>query len=212
MDNEQEYITITQVAAELGWNKATVYDWVKTLGIEKHRFLRNKNTYLHTTDVQRLKEIKAKPWTAGPNTARTTRGITEKVEKPPASPPMVQTEAVAEKNGKRVYKRKQDASLPDGCILASKFAESHGIARPTFIDHMNRGLGPGLIGASTDTIPQREQVNYSERPKPNRPTEKERFLTYEQQKAAFEFWQHHSIDYSQCNDFGCWCHQVKNGE
>jgi len=57
MDNEQEYITITQVAEDLKWNKATVYDWIKTLGIQTHRFVRNRNTFLHITDAARLKEV-----------------------------------------------------------------------------------------------------------------------------------------------------------
>jgi predicted site-specific integrase-resolvase len=61
----QEYLTIDEASAEIGWNRATVYDWMKTLGMKKHKFLRNKKTYLHISDVKRLKEIKEKPWTAG---------------------------------------------------------------------------------------------------------------------------------------------------
>lgn len=61
----QEYFTIDEAAAFIGWNRATVYDWMKTLKMKKHKFLRNKKTYLHISDVKRLKEIKEKPWTAG---------------------------------------------------------------------------------------------------------------------------------------------------
>jgi hypothetical protein len=137
--------------------------------------------------------------------------VTEKAEKPPVSTPVVRTpRAVPEKAEKRVYSRKQmDTGLPAGSILASKFAESHGIARPTFYGHMDVGLGPGLIGMSTDVVPQKDHVDYSERPKPSRPKEKERFLTEQQQHAALEFWKRHDVDYSQCNDIACWCHTLK---
>lgn len=60
-----EYLSIDEAAQEIGWNRATVFEWVKTLGIEKHKFLRNKKTYLRASDVARLKEVKEKPWTAG---------------------------------------------------------------------------------------------------------------------------------------------------
>jgi excisionase family DNA binding protein len=122
------------------------------------------------------------------------------------------TTAKKEGSEKRAYNRKQDTSLPDGCILASKFAVDHGIARPTFIDHMTKGLGPGLIDMSTDTIPQRDQVAHNERPKPRRPREKEKYLTSNQQHEAFKFWQRHHISFAECHDSGCWCHTIKNGE
>jgi transcriptional regulator with XRE-family HTH domain len=140
-----------------------------------------------------------------------SKGVSENTEKTPVSIPVVPTtRAVPEKAEKRVYNRKQmDTGLPAGSILASKFAESHGIARPTFYGHMDVGLGPGLIGMSTDVIPQKDHVDYSERPKPSRPKEKERYLTSDQQKAAFEFWQRHDVDYSECNDIACWCHTLK---
>ncbi|HEX3643692.1 MAG TPA: hypothetical protein VHV10_20575 [Ktedonobacteraceae bacterium] len=138
------------------------------------------------------------------------RQHTEKPEKTYGLPEVRQAKAIEKKAEKRVYSRKQtDTGLPAGSILASKFAESHGIARPTFYGHMDTGLGPGLIGMSTDVVPQKDHVDYSERPKPSRPKEKERFLTEQQQHAALEFWKRHDVDYSQCNDFACWCHTLK---
>jgi MerR HTH family regulatory protein len=211
MDNEQEYITITQVARDLGWNKATVYDWIKTLGLEKHRFLRNKHTYLHSSDVQRLKEIKEKPWTAGPNTARTARNVSEKAENPPVLPPAKTTKAKVEKAEKRDYKDR-DTGLPEGCILAIDFARNHDVKRETFRDHMTKGLGPGLIGTHTDTIPQRDQVDYSERDKPGRKGEKEKYLTGDQQSAVIQFWQRHKVPFTECDQDGCSCHTLKSGE
>ncbi len=102
--------------------------------------------------------------------------------------------SVEPKKGKRAYKER-DTGLPDGCILASKFAEAHNVKRRTFLDHMDNGLGPGLIGTSTDTIPQRDQVAYSERDHPSRKGEKERYLTQEQQAAALDFWRRHGIEF-----------------
>ncbi|EFH86596.1 MerR family transcriptional regulator [Ktedonobacter racemifer] len=61
----QEYLSIDEAAQIIGWNRATVFEWVKELGMEKHKFLRNRKTYLKVSDVERLKEIKEKPWTAG---------------------------------------------------------------------------------------------------------------------------------------------------
>jgi hypothetical protein len=62
---KQEYLSIDQAAAEIGIDRATVYAWMKELGMQRHKFLRNKKTYIHASDVERLKEIKARPWVAG---------------------------------------------------------------------------------------------------------------------------------------------------
>ncbi len=70
----QEYLSIDEAAEIIGWNRATVFEWVKTLGMEKHKFLRNKRTYLKASDVARLKEIKEKPWLAGPDESKTGDG------------------------------------------------------------------------------------------------------------------------------------------
>jgi hypothetical protein len=135
----------------------------------------------------------------------------EKVEKPSASPPVVQP---TEKVEKRVYNRKQkDSGLPTGAILATDFARNHGRNERSFRDDMVIGLGPGVPwGMGNEMTVEKEHVDYSERPKPSRPHEKERYLTSEQQKAAFEFWQRHNVSFEPCNDFACWCHTVKNGE
>lgn len=61
----QEYLSVDDAAEFIGWNRATVFEWVKALGMEKHKFLRNRRTYLKASDVVRLKEIKEKPWMAG---------------------------------------------------------------------------------------------------------------------------------------------------
>src|SRR6266550_6949491 len=83
----------------------------------------------------------------------------EKVIEPPVPLAVKPARAIPEKAPKRVYKAK-DTALPEGCILASKFAETHGVPRPTFIDHMLIGKGPGTVpGEQTDPmLPVKEQV------------------------------------------------------
>ena len=112
---------------------------------------------------------------------------------------------------KRNVARKRGTLLPDGCILASKFAEQHNVDRRTFHDHMTKGLGPGLIGYSTDTIPQRDQVAHETRDKPGRGHlgEKERFLTEMQQKGAITFWHKWNVAFSECENATCACHAMK---
>ena len=62
---EQEYLSIDEAAQVIGWNRATVFEWAKTLGMRTYKFVRNRKTYLAAADVARLKEIKEKPWKAG---------------------------------------------------------------------------------------------------------------------------------------------------
>ena len=121
------------------------------------------------------------------------KGIPEKAEKQPA--PAKTPKAVAEKPQKRAYKPRE-TGLPEGCILASDFAKMHGVNPRTFVDHMIIGKGPGLIGASTDTIPERDRVDYSERQNPSRPKEKEKYLTSEQQLGALDFWKRHGVPFT----------------
>ncbi len=109
----------------------------------------------------------------------------EKTDKTPVLAPVVQpTSPTTTSPQKRTYKPR-DTALPEGCTLASDFATSHGIKRSTLYDHMLKGLGP-----------DKERIDYSERPKPGREHEKERYLTPDQQKAALEFWRRHGIAFT----------------
>jgi hypothetical protein len=62
-------------------------------------------------------------------------------------------------------------TLPEDCVLASKFAETYGISRSTLRWQMDH-----------------EKVSYSERPKPGRPKEMERYLTPNQQHGVLAYW------------------------
>jgi transposase len=61
----QEYLSMDDAASAIGWNKATVYAWIKRLDMTTHKFIGNRKAYLAATDVEQLKEIKTKPWMAG---------------------------------------------------------------------------------------------------------------------------------------------------
>jgi transcriptional regulator with XRE-family HTH domain len=143
--------------------------------------------------------------------------INKQVLAPPISTPTI--DAIAQPASpqnhptiaKRAYvkqNREKKSDLPEGCILATDFAKRHGLPPNTFRDHMLQGLGPGLIGMSTDTIPERDRVKFEEREKPGRPKEKERYLTSEQQAAAIQFWKRHDVGYSECDQEGCPCHSA----
>ena len=117
---------------------------------------------------------------------------------------------------RRGYNRKKDNSLPDGCILASKFATDHDVARPTFIGHMNQGLGPGLIHGpdvpEDGSVQVKDYVRYEERNKRVRKDgtiETERYLTSNQQAAAIEFWKRHDVSFAECDHADCPCHTSK---
>ena len=141
----------------------------------------------------------------------------QRIEKPKKTyglPEVRLAKAIEEKASKRGYNRKQDNILPDGSILASKFAETHGIARETFRDHMVNGIGPGLIHGpdvpEDGTVLVKDYVRAEERNKRVRKDgtiEKERYLTREQQAAALEFWKRHGVSFSQCERPECPCHQ-----
>jgi hypothetical protein len=119
---------------------------------------------------------------------------------------------------KRAYTPRK-SNLPDGCIPAIEFANTHGVSREAMRWHMNNGLGPGLIHGpdvpEDGTVQVRDWIRYEERNKRVRKdgtVEMERYLTSDQQHDALNFWKRHDVSFAECNDIGCWCHTVKNGE
>jgi hypothetical protein len=81
--------------------------------------------------------------------------------------------------------RRKPSTLPEGAILAWDFAKKYGVSPITFRDHILIGIGRG----------EKDKVQVTERPKPNRPSETERYLTSDQQTAALDFWRRHGIDF-----------------
>ena len=59
-----EYLSIDDAAKAIGWNRATVYKYVDELGMRKYKFRLNRKTFLVAAGVEKLKQIKEKPWIA----------------------------------------------------------------------------------------------------------------------------------------------------
>lgn len=74
------------------------------------------------------------------------------------------------------------SNLPEGCVLASKFAEEHGVKRSTFRGHVEDGIGP-----------DKEKIETTNRPKPGRPRETERLLDPAQQAKALDYWDRYGV-------------------
>lgn len=154
------------------------------------------------------------------------KDIAEKVIGPHVPAPVKPTKVVTDKAPKRAYNKQHDTGgskgtggLPVGSILASEFAKLHDVPRPTFIDHMLIGKGPGTVpGEETHPmLPVKERVDYSERPNGRKRKkadgtvidEMEKYLTSDQQHQALEFWKKHDVGFEVCNRIDCWCHTVK---
>jgi hypothetical protein len=63
MSKDKEFLTLEEAAAFIGMKRATVYNYMHDLNIAKHKFKRDRRSYLALTDVKRMKEYKEKPWT-----------------------------------------------------------------------------------------------------------------------------------------------------
>lgn len=77
--------------------------------------------------------------------------------------------------------------LPAGSISIGEFAARHGVNDRTFRDQVTKGLK--RTG---------ERIEATERPKPNRPGEVERWLTPAQQSGAIQFWLEHGTVFVSC--------------
>ena len=75
---EKEYMTLEEAAAYIGVKRASIYNYMKDLKIEAHKFGRDRRSFLSHSDVVRMKEYKDKPWTGG------DRETSDKPEKPAA--------------------------------------------------------------------------------------------------------------------------------
>lgn len=61
----KEYLTYEETMDYLGIKRATLYNYVNDLGIETHKFKRDRRRYLAYKDVQRIEQVKERPWLAG---------------------------------------------------------------------------------------------------------------------------------------------------
>jgi len=63
---EKEYMTLDEAAESLRITRATVYNYINVLDIKTHKFKMSKKAYIAKADVERIREVKEKPWLAGP--------------------------------------------------------------------------------------------------------------------------------------------------
>jgi excisionase family DNA binding protein len=61
---DKEYLTYEEVMDYLSCKRSTLYTLITDLGIETHKFKRDKKRYIALADAKRLKEIRDKPWIA----------------------------------------------------------------------------------------------------------------------------------------------------
>ena len=61
---DDEYMTLTQAAEEIGIKRASIYYYIKALEIETRKFPLNKHVYIKKKDVERIKVAKTSPWKA----------------------------------------------------------------------------------------------------------------------------------------------------
>jgi excisionase family DNA binding protein len=67
---QKEYLTYEEAAEYIGCKRSTLYSLVSDMGITTHKFKYDKKRYLTRADVERIKEIREKPWLAGPDEER----------------------------------------------------------------------------------------------------------------------------------------------
>jgi len=63
----KEYLTYEEAMEYLGLKRSTLYTLITDLDIPTHKFKRDKRRYLAIADVKRMKEVREKPWMAGPD-------------------------------------------------------------------------------------------------------------------------------------------------
>lgn len=60
--NNQEYVTLDEAAETLKIKKGSLYYYFGKLGIEPKTFELNKHAYLTKEDVQRIRDVRERPW------------------------------------------------------------------------------------------------------------------------------------------------------
>jgi len=59
---EKPYLTIREAALGFHVTRATLYQYMRDLGMKTRRFGRERQTYLSAEQVQLIQEYKEKPW------------------------------------------------------------------------------------------------------------------------------------------------------
>jgi hypothetical protein len=64
MNEQKEFYSIDEIEKLVSRNRGTVYNRIKLLGIQTHKFEMDRHTYVAAEDVERIKKVIEKPWMA----------------------------------------------------------------------------------------------------------------------------------------------------
>jgi hypothetical protein len=64
MSQEKDFYTIEEIAGMVKKNRGTVYNRIKLLDIQTHKFPMDRRTYVAAVDVQKIVTVIEKPWMA----------------------------------------------------------------------------------------------------------------------------------------------------
>lgn len=78
MTEQPPYITLEDAAMQLAVTRATLYYYLRTLSIPKHKFPLDRHVYLSMADFERIRSLK--------QAARQRRGEALAAEMPPPEP------------------------------------------------------------------------------------------------------------------------------
>ncbi len=62
---EKEFMTLEEAAQFIGMKRASLYNYIKDLDIQTHKFKRDRRVYLSMADVKRIRLYKEQPWIEG---------------------------------------------------------------------------------------------------------------------------------------------------
>lgn len=61
---DKDFYSIEEVSEIVSRNRGTVYNRIKLLGIQTHKFPMDRRTYVAAADVEKIKTVIEKPWMA----------------------------------------------------------------------------------------------------------------------------------------------------
>jgi hypothetical protein len=64
MSERKEFYSIDEIEKIVARNRGTVYNRIKLLGIETHKFPMDRRTYVAAADVEKIRIVIEKPWMA----------------------------------------------------------------------------------------------------------------------------------------------------
>jgi hypothetical protein len=80
MNEQKEFYSIDEIEKLVSRNRGTVYNRIKLLGIQTHKFEMDRHTYVAADDVERIKKVIEKPWMAAE-----LKKVTSEDQKPEAA-------------------------------------------------------------------------------------------------------------------------------